>query len=249
MIFAMGGCASEKTTATVVPDKLTIGFDPEFPPMGFVGDDGEYTGFDLDLAAETADRLGLELQLQPIVWDSKDMELSAKNIDCIWNGFTINDREDKYTWTDPYLSNEQVFVVLSDSGISTLADLKGKTVAVQTDSSAETALAENPDISDTFGDIITASDYNSALMDLEAGGVNAVAMDEIVADYRIEKGENQFAILEEKLAEEEYGVGFLLGNEELRDKVQGALEEMAKDGTMAKISEEWFGKDITTLGK
>ena len=122
-------------------------------------------------------------------------------------------------------------------------------MAVQTDSSAETALAENPDISDTFGDIITASDYNSALMDLEAGGVNAVAMDEIVADYRIEKGENQFAILEEKLAEEEYGVGFLLGNEELRDKVQGALEEMAKDGTMAKISEEWFGKDITTLGK
>ncbi len=234
---------------TVVAGKFTVGFDQNFPPMGFVGDDGEFTGFDLELAAEVADRLGLELALQPIAWDAKDMELSTKNIDCIWNGFTMNGREDQYTWTEPYMSNNQVFVVRADSGISTLADLAGKAVIVQVDSSAEAALADRPDLVDTFGDYITAADYNTALMDLESGAVDVVAMDDTFANYYLEiKGEN-LTILEETLAAEDYGVGFLLGNEALRDKVQKTLEEMAADETMAEISEKWFGKDITTIGK
>jgi len=230
-------------------DTFTVGFDQNFPPMGFVGDDGEFTGFDLELAAEVADRLGLKLELQPIAWDAKDMELSSGNIDCVWNGFTINGREELYTWTEPYMANNQVFVVRADSDIKTLADLAGQTVVVQVDSSAEAALADLPELVATFGNYITAADYNTALMDLEAGAVDAVAMDEIVARYRIEQKEDKFAILEETLAAEEYGVGFLLGNEELRDKVQGALEEMATDGTMAEISNKWFGKDVTIIGK
>ncbi|NLX90580.1 MAG: amino acid ABC transporter substrate-binding protein [Firmicutes bacterium] len=234
---------------TVVEGKLTVGFDQNFPPMGFVGDDGEFTGFDLDLAAEVADRLGLELVLQPIAWDAKDMELSSKNIDCIWNGFTINGREDDYTWTVPYMSNKQVFVVKADSDITSFADLAGKTVVVQADSSAEAALADRQDLVDTFGDYIKAADYLSALMDLESGAVDAVAMDETVANYQIESREKDFVVLEESLAAEDYGVGFLLGNEALRDIVQTTLEEMAADGTMAEISEKWFGKDITTIGK
>ncbi|MGI6317263.1 MAG: amino acid ABC transporter substrate-binding protein [Dethiobacteria bacterium] len=234
---------------TVAEGKFTVGFDQNFPPMGFIGDDGEFTGFDLELAAEVADRLGLELVLQPIAWDAKDMELSSKNIDCIWNGFTINGREDLYTWTDPYMSNNQVFVVRADSGISTLADLAGKTVLVQVDSSAEAALADRPDLVETFGEYLTASDYNIALMDLESGAVDAVAMDDTVANFQIESREKDFVILEEKLAAEDYGVGFLLGNEALRDVVQATLEEMAADGKMAEISNKWFGKDITTIGK
>ncbi len=248
LILLLGGCASKKAE-TVVPGKFTVGFDQEFPPMGFMGEDGEFTGFDLDLAAEVARRLDLKLQLQPIKWDSKDMELSAGNIDCIWNGFTINGLENKYTWTDPYMSNQQVFLVNSDSGIESLADLEGKTVAVQVDSSAETALKDNPELTDSFQDVITASDYNSALMDLKAGGVDAVAMDEIVADYRMKKEKNQFTVLKEKLTKEEYGVGFRLGNTVLRDKVQNALEDMAKDGSMKTISKKWFGKDITVIEK
>jgi len=243
------GSTESGSVETVVPGKFTVGFDQNFPPMGFVGDDGEFTGFDLELAAEVADRLGLELALQPIAWDAKDMELSTKNIDCIWNGFTINGREDKYTWTEPYMSNNQVFVVRADSGITSLADLAGKAVIVQVDSSAEAALEERPDLVDTFGEYLTAADYNSALMDLEAGAVDAVAMDDTVANYQIEKRGSKFVVLEEKLAAEDYGVGFLLGNEALRDAVQSTLEEMAADGTMAKISEKWFGKDITTIGK
>src|SRR5690554_4390585 len=133
MIFIIGGCSTQDTI-TVSKGKFTVGFDQGFPPMGFVGDDGEFTGFDLELAAEAAQRMDLDLELQPIAWDSKDMELESKNIDCIWNGFTINGREDKYTWTEPYMANTQVFVVRADSDITTLSDLAGKAVAVQVDS-------------------------------------------------------------------------------------------------------------------
>ena len=219
--------------------------------MGFVGDDGEYTGFDLELAQEVASRLGLKYVPQPIAWDAKDMELEAGTIDCIWNGFTMNGREDAYTWSDPYMDNSQVFVVAADSGISTLADLAGKVVEVQTDSSAEAALKDNQELSSSFGTLQTVADYNTAFMDLEMGAVDAIAMDVIVAGYQIEQREDgdNYVILEETLAAEEYGIGFKKGNEELRDKVQAALEEMAADGTMEEISDKWFGRDVTVIGK
>ena len=232
-------------------DTFTVGFDQDFPPMGFVGDDGEYTGFDLELAQEVASRLGLKYVPQPIAWDAKDMELEAGTIDCIWNGFTMNGREDAYTWSDPYMDNSQVFVVTADSGISTLADLAGKVVEVQTDSSAEAALKDNQELSSSFGTLQTVADYNTAFMDLEMGAVDAIAMDVIVAGYQIEQREDgdNYVILEETLAAEEYGIGFKKGNEELRDKVQTTLEEMAADGTMAEISNKWFGRDVTVIGK
>ena len=236
-------------TAEAAGGTLIVGFDQDFPPMGFVGDNGEYTGFDLDLAKEVASRLGLEYKAQPIAWDSKDMELESGNIDCIWNGFTITGREDDYTWTTPYMANKQVFVVANDSDIKSQADLAGKVVEVQADSSAEAALKENQDLANTFGQLLTTPDYNTAFMDLEQGAVDAVAMDVIVAGYQIKQRNADFKILDESLSEEEYGIGFKKGNTELRDKVQGALEEMAADGTLAKISDEWFGEDVTTIGK
>ena len=236
-------------TAEAAGGTLIVGFDQDFPPMGFVGDNGEYTGFDLDLAKEVASRLGLEYKAQPVAWDSKDMELESGNIDCIWNGFTITGREDDYTWTTPYMANKQVFVVANDSDIKSQADLAGKVVEVQADSSAEAALKENQDLSNTFGQLLTTPDYNTAFMDLEQGAVDAVAMDVIVAGYQIKQRNADFKILDDSLSEEEYGVGFKKGNTELRDKVQGALEEMAADGTLAKISDEWFGEDVTTIGK
>lgn len=236
-------------TAEAAGGTLIVGFDQDFPPMGFVGDNGEYTGFDLNLAKEVASRLGLEYKAQPVAWDSKDMELESGNIDCIWNGFTITGREDDYTWTTPYMANKQVFVVANDSDIKSQADLAGKVVEVQADSSAEAALKENQDLANTFGQLLTTPDYNTAFMDLEQGAVDAVAMDVIVAGYQIKQRNADFKILDDSLSEEEYGVGFKKGNTELRDKVQGALEEMAADGTLAKISDEWFGEDVTTIGK
>ena len=238
-----------ETAAEAAGGTLIVGFDQDFPPMGFVGDNGEYTGFDLDLAKEVASRLGLEYKAQPIAWDSKDMELESGNIDCIWNGFTITGRENDYTWTTPYMANKQVFVVANDSDIKSQADLAGKVVEVQADSSAEAALKENQDLANTFGQLLTTPDYNTAFMDLEQGAVDAVAMDVIVAGYQIKQRNADFKILDDSLSEEEYGVGFKKGNTELRDKVQEALEEMAADGTLAKISDEWFGEDVTTIGK
>ena len=244
---------AEETTAeeakTTDGGTLIVGFDQDFPPMGFVGDDGEYTGFDLELAQEVAKRLGLEYKAQPIAWDSKDMELESGNIDCIWNGFTMTGREDDYTWTEPYMANQQVFVVANDSDINSQADLAGKSVEVQADSSAEAALKEAPELTATFKELLTTADYNTAFMDLEQGAVDAIAMDVIVAGYQIQQRNADFKILDDSLSEEEYGVGFKKGNTELRDKVQSTLEEMAEDGTLQEVSEKWFSKDVTTIGK
>ncbi|OUQ17376.1 ABC transporter substrate-binding protein [Lachnoclostridium sp. An14] len=228
---------------------FVVGFDADLPPMGFKAEDGSYTGFDLDLAKEVANRLGLEFVAQPILWDAKDMELDNGTIDCVWNGFTITGREDQYTWTDPYMDNAQVFVVMADSGISSLEDLAGKVVEVQVDSAAETALNEMTDLKASLGSVETTPNYNQAIMDLEMGAVDAVGMDSVVANYLLTQRGTDAVILDDALSSEEYAVGFKLGNTELRDQVQAALEEMAADGTMAEISEEWFGSDITTIGK
>jgi len=217
--------------------------------MGFKGDDGKFTGFDLDLAAEAAKRMGMEVKYQPISWDAKDAELSSGTIDCIWNGFTMQGRENDYLWSKPYMNNSQVFVVKADSAYKTSADLKGKIVEVQTDSSAEAALKEKKDLAATFAKIQTTAEYNTALMDLDMGAVDAVAMDSTVADYKITTGKMKLKTLDESFASEQYGIGFKKGNTELKDKVEAALTAMAKDGTMAKISTKWFGKDITTFGK
>ena len=241
--------AEETTAAGTEGGTLIVGFDQDFPPMGFLGDNGEYTGFDLELAQEAAKRLGLEYQAQPIAWDAKDMELESGNIDCIWNGFTMTGREDDYTWTEAYMANTQVFVVRNDSGIEGKDGLAGKVVECQADSSAEAALKEDPDLTSTFGQLLTTADYNTAFMDLEQGSVDAIAMDVIVAGYQIKQRNADFTILDDSLSAEEYGVGFKKGNTELRDKVQATLEDMAKDGTMKEISEKWFSEDVTTIGR
>ena len=230
-------------------DTFTVGFDQDFPPMGFVGEDGEYTGFDLELAQAVCDKMGWEFVPEPIAWDAKDAMLESGAIDCIWNGFTINGREDEYTWSDPYLDNSQVFVVRADSGIESAEDLAGKTVDVQTDSSAQAALEDNQELSSTFGNLQVIADYNTGFMELESGVVDAVAMDIVVASYQIESRDAGFVILDDVISTEEYGVGFAKGNEAVRDQVQTALEELAADGTMAEISTKWFGEDITTIGK
>ena len=247
------GCGSKGSDKT-----FTVGFDAEFPPYGYRDDNGEYVGFDLDLAAEVCKRQGWELVKQPIDWDAKDMELSSGAIDCIWNGFTMNGREDAYTWTEPYVDNSQVFVVAAASGVQNKEELAGKVVAVQKDSSALAALndeenADNIALRDSFAQLIEYADYNTAFMDLEQGAVDAVAIDIGVAQYQIARREaGKFVMLQgedNKLAVEQYAVGFLKGNDELRDTVQKTLDEMAADGTFTQIAEKWGLTDSVCLGK
>ena len=275
-LTACGGSTdTAKTDQADGKDTFTVGFDQDFPPFGYVGDDGEFTGFDIEMATECAARMGKKIVLQPIDWDAKDMELEAGTIDCIWNGFTMNGREDdytfsepyvdnsqvivvamngredQYTWTDPYMDNSQVVVVKKDSGINTLADLAGKVVEVQKESAAETALndEEHADLMASFAQLLSVGEYNPAFMDLESGAVDAVAIDIGVAQFQIEGKEDQYQILDETISSEQYAVGFFLGNTALRDEVQSTLLEMVEDGTFAEISNQYFGYDVCTLGK
>ncbi|MEG0912153.1 MAG: amino acid ABC transporter substrate-binding protein [Oscillospiraceae bacterium] len=220
---------------------FVIGFDQNFPPFGYVGEDGEITGFDIELAKEVAKRLGWEIGLQPIDWDAKDLELESGTIDCIWNGFTMNGREDEYTWTVPYYDNSQVFIVKADSGISEFSGLAGKTVAVQKDSSALAALngEENTELLGSFGELIEVSEYNTAFMDLEQGAVDAVALDAGVAAFQMEGRETEFTVLKQEISKEQYAIGFLLGNTEAKDAVEQELLKMADDGTVEKIAKEF----------
>ena len=243
----LSACGGKKDDGT-----FTVGFDANFPPYGYQDETGAYVGFDLDLAAEVASRNGWEIKLQPIDWDSKDMELSSGSIDCIWNGFTMSEeRLDKYEWSEPYVDNSQVFVVGKDSGIASQADLAGKTVATQADSSALEALnsEESKELLASFKELTVVPDYNTAFLNLEAGAVDAVALDIGVAKYQIEARDNAYVILDDELVSELYGVGFLKGNTELRDTVQKTLDEMAADGTFATIAEKWDLTDSVLLGK
>lgn len=249
------GCSGKESKDSVSDTTFTIGFDAEFPPYGFKDENGEYAGFDLDLAQEVCNRNGWTLVKQAIDWNTKDMELSSGTIDCIWNGFTMNGRESEYTWSSAYVDNSQVVVVKSDSGIKKLSDLAGKVVIVQADSSALSALSgedaeeKNLELSASFKALQQVSDYNSAFMNLESGSADAVCMDIGVANYELEVRGSQFMMLPETISTEEYGIGFKKGNTQLRDQVQESLNEMLADGTFKKIAEEWGLEDSVCLGQ
>ena len=229
---------------------FTVGFDAEYPPYGYMDDNGEYTGFDLELAQAVCELEGWELIKTPIDWDSKDMELNSGSIDCIWNGFTMNGREDAYTWSDPYCDNSQVIVVAEGSGITTLADLAGKTVGVQAASAALDVLSDEEqqkDLADTFGALQQFPDYNSAFTELMAGSLDAIAIDIGVANYQIESRGEGYLILTETLNSEQYGIGFKLGNEELRDIVNADIKKLTEDGTVAELAEKYGISELICL--
>ena len=269
MVFTMAGCGSSKDADTSAKketktedskdkensDKqFIVGFDAEYPPYGYKDDNGEYVGFDLDLAQEVCARNGWELVKQPIDWDSKDMELNSGSIDCIWNGFTMTGREDDYTWSKPYVDNSIVVVVKEGSGIEKKEDLAGKVIAVQADSSGLAALTDEEDneenlkLAASFSDLQQVADYNTAFMNLEAGAVDAIVVDIGVADYQLES-RTGFVMLDDKIRTEQYAVGYKLGNEELRDQVQSTLDEMVKDDTFDDIAKKWDLSDMVCLGK
>ncbi|MBQ9278702.1 MAG: amino acid ABC transporter substrate-binding protein [Lachnospiraceae bacterium] len=229
---------------------FTVGFDAEYPPYGYMDENGDYTGFDLELAEEVCKINGWTLKKQPIAWDNKDNELNSGSIDCIWNGFTINGREDDYEWSVPYVDNSQVIVVKADSGINNLSDLEGKTVGVQAASAALELLSDEDgqkDLADTFKALQEFSDYNTAFVELQADSVDAIAMDIGVAQYQINGRGDEFIILDEHLNAEQYGVGFKLGNTETRDKVNSALKELKKNGKFDELAEKYGLSDMTCL--
>lgn len=241
---------------------FTVGFDAEYPPYGFKDEgSGDYTGFDLEMAEELCKRRGWTLVKQPIDWDSKDMELGSGAIDCIWNGMTFTGREEEYTWSDPYVDNSIVIAVNADSDIQTPADLAGKIVVAQSGSSALTALTDDPGdgsndenlaLAASFGNLEEIADYNSAFMQMNAGVYDAIAVDIGVAQYQLAANEGKYRLLEQPISTEQYAIAFLKGNTELRDQVQETFNEMAADGTVLKIAQNYADfnlPDMLIVGK
>ena len=238
-----GSAAAASGSAATAADEITtftVGFDQSYPPYGFVGDDGEFTGFDLDLAAEVCDRNGWELKLEPVDWDAKDTLLNSGAITCIWNGFTMEGREDDYAFTEPYMLNGQVIVVRADSGITSWDDLAGKTVITQVDSAALDVLeGDQADLAATFASLETIGDYNTAFMQLESGAVDAVACDLSIAAYQMAANPDAYVQLDEMLSSEHYAVGFAKDNQELADKVTDTLRELNEDGTVQELCDKY----------
>lgn len=261
-LVVLGGCGkkdeAQNTSGEQVADssledikakgKLILGLDDSFPPMGFQDENQQIVGFDIDVAREVCKRMGVELVLQPISWEAKEVELSTKNIDCIWNGMTYNEERAKaMTLSIPYMENTQVAVVLADSQTNTLEDLAGKTVVIQNGSTASDALDANEDFKNSLKDLVKVDNNVQALLDLKVSGSDAVVMDEVVARYYAEKEAGTYRVLEQSLADEEYAIGFRKGEIALCSEVEKYLKEMKEDGTLAAISETWFGKDLTTI--
>lgn len=262
--FAVVGCgtasnndnsSSEATSeasadSTTTGDKIIVGLDDQFPPMGFRDENNEIVGFDIDLAKAAGEKMGVNVEFQPIDWDSKELELNSGKIDLIWNGFSITDeRKETMEFTQPYLDNKMIIIVNEGSDIKTKADLAGKNVGIQAGSSAVDAV-EKDDIHNEFASMPTYDTNVLALSDLEVGRVDAVVADQVVARYYLAQNQDKkFVILDDDFGSEVYGIAAKKGNTELVDKLQTALDELSEDGTSAEISKKWFGEDIVVHNK
>lgn len=266
LVCGMTACGGEAEQPEVTDEswskietakKLVLGFDSEFPPMGFKDtESGDYIGFDLDIAAAVCEKLGIELELKPIDWNMKLSEINNGNVDCLWNGFSKTpDRESEYNLSFAYMKNNQIILVKTDSAYNTLADLAGKSIGVQDDSSALAALndAANADFKASLGEVITIGDYAKAVLEIQNGTIDAIAIDEIVARFYLEKNPGAYRILANadgsviSLAIEDYVVGFRKADLALTAKIEEALSALKAEGKLAEISQKWFAEDVITV--
>lgn len=255
LLFACAGCGAEGKTQppadaslqTVLDaGRLVLGLDASFPPMGFTDADGAIVGFDIDVAQEVCKRLGVELVKKPIDWDEKETLLNGREIDCIWNGMSVTEaRAEAMNLSDPYMKNEMVFVVSGSSEAKAAGDLRGKTVGVQSGSTAQDLLETSELYRDL--DVKLMEDNLSLLTGLERGEIDAGFLDSVVAYYYISTNDADYFVLAGNLGEEDYAVGFRKEDRALRDRVQEIIYEMNADGSLGEIARRWFGSDITSL--
>ena len=242
MLAALTACGGSGDSAAKEDFTFVHGFDLDFPPYSYLNDDGSVGGFDVELAQAVCDYLGWNYEPHPFNWDAKDAELSSGACDCIWSGFTLNGREDDYTWSIVYSDNTQMIMVAEDSGITTLDDLAGKIVGVQTATSAYDMLNDyeegQGELADTFADLQVYETYTVAFNDLQAGGIDAIAIDVTTGQFLMSDTDG-YTFLDETLGSEQYAIGFRKGDEDLRDQVNEALQALAADGTYDAIGQNY----------
>lgn len=259
MLAGCGSSSNESTTSESKEDTsltdvqaaghFTLGLDADFAPMGFTDDNGEIVGFDIDLAKAVGEKMGVNVEVKPIDWDSKDMELSSGKIDVIWNGFSITDeRRQEVLFSNPYLSTKQSIVVKKGSDITKKADLAGKKIALQDGSTSEDALKADTATYESVGDdnISRLKENSQVLMEVDSGRADAAVIDEVFVRYYLQKENllDKYTVLEEGFDEEDYGVGGRKGDYALMEAINKALDECKADGTTSEISKKWFGEDL-----
>ncbi|WP_392563851.1 amino acid ABC transporter substrate-binding protein [Orbus wheelerorum] len=250
-VFLLSACDNQQkqdganSASNTNVQTIVIGLDDNFPPMGFRDESNNLVGFDIDLAREASKRANLSVEFKPIDWSAKEAELNSSRVDALWNGLTITDaRQNNVLFSKPYMINHQIIVVAPDSNIKSKADLSGKIIGLQNGSSALNAVNADP-IHTSFSALNQYADNVTALLDLSNQRLDAVVVDEVVGRYYVAKKPDQYRVLDDNFGQEQYGIGFKKDNTELQQKIQNSLDSMQADGTTAKISQKWFGKDVT----
>lgn len=243
----MTGCSKEDETTNIAAEKLVVGLDDTFAPMGFRDSEGNLVGFDIDLANAVGEELGMTVEFKPIEWKAKEMELKAKTIDCVWNGMSITpERKVAMALTNKYLNNKIVLMALEKSDLDVtkaeqLADLK---IGTQVDSSALETLKKNEAYQSFKNNISEYEKYDTAIMDLKAGRIDVIAVDQVLGEYTNNNLGGEMKELTYSLGDDYYVIGCAKDNTELRDKLNETIEKLVKNGKAGEISKKWFGKDI-----
>ena len=247
-VTALAGCGSNSAQKEEAK-KIVVGLDDSFPPMGFKDEKNEIVGFDIDLAKEVAKRLGREVEFKSIDWNSKEAELKSGRVDILWNGLDITDkRKENMLFSEPYMDNRQIVFVAKNGKVSVAgeADLAGKTIGTQSGGTTEEYFENKPELKASMKEVKYYPDYINAFMDLENGRLDAVVGDEIIGRYYISKHPDEIQAIDTVIGTvSQFGIAFRKDDQKLRDEVQKVFDEMKDDGTVAKISEKWFAKDIT----
>ena len=240
---ANGDAASQ----TAVEGTLTVGLDDTFAPMGFRDEDGNLVGFDIDLANKVGEQLGMKIEFKPIAWDTKDMELKSKNIDCVWNGMSATpERMEQMALSNKYLDNTIILMAMGDSDVKVKSaeDLAKYKIGTQADSSALALLKENEAADSYMENVSEYPEYDKALLALKSGRVDVLAIDQVLGEYKNKNLGGMLKVCDYSLGQDAYSIGFRKEDTALRDAVNDALKALIDNGASKEISEKWFGTDI-----
>ena len=256
------GCESEPTKSAsdtsgstavsgwdYVKDKgeLIMGLDASFAPMGFKDDAGNIVGFDVDLANEVAAQLGIKIKLQPIDWDAKELELSSKRIDCIWNGMSITEeRQKNMALSQAYMNNKIIIMGKDADKITKLDDLKGKKITTQAESSALDALKASEIYNDVKDNVTEFKSYDECILDLEAGRAELMIVDQVLGEYKnsLRDADKKLTAAAIDFGDDLYAIGCRKGETDLVAKLESGIRAAIANGKAKEISEKWFGTDL-----